>query len=480
MNILIVSPEAVPFCKTGGLADVAGSLPKELERLGVNVSLILPLYKVVKREGLRALGLKIRVPISNRIEEASLWQGKTGDDIPVYFIQKDEYYDREELYQTAEGDYPDNAERFIFFSRAIIESVKTLGLRPDLIHSNDWQTAMVPVYLKTVYRDDPYFKNTATLLTIHNLGYQGLFWHLDMHLTGLGWEYFTPEGIEFYGKINLLKGGIIFSDIINTVSKTYSKEIQTEEYGLGLDGVLRKRKDDLYGITNGIDYDEWNPATDRYIPSSYSLNDISGKKVCKKALQREMGLEETDSPLIGMITRLTIQKGLDILSESIRGLMELDLQLLILGEGEEVYKKLLRDISKRYPKKVALNIGFDPILARKIYAGSDFFLMPSKYEPCGLGQMISLRYGTIPIVRKTGGLADTIREFSKRGTGNGFLFKGYSAMALLKAVKKAIRFYDDKDLWRIVLANAMLSDFSWEASAKRYLALYKKAIKRVA
>jgi len=420
------------------------------------------------------------VPISNRIEEASLWQGKTGDDIPVYFIQKDEYYDREELYQTAEGDYPDNAERFIFFSRAIIESVKTLGLRPDLIHSNDWQTAMVPVYLKTVYRDDPYFKNTATLLTIHNLGYQGLFWHLDMHLTGLGWEYFTPEGIEFYGKINLLKGGIIFSDIINTVSKTYSKEIQTEEYGLGLDGVLRKRKDDLYGITNGIDYDEWNPATDRYIPSSYSLNDISGKKVCKKALQREMGLEETDSPLIGMITRLTIQKGLDILSESIRGLMELDLQLLILGEGEEVYKKLLRDISKRYPKKVALNIGFDPILARKIYAGSDFFLMPSKYEPCGLGQMISLRYGTIPIVRKTGGLADTIREFSKRGTGNGFLFKGYSAMALLKAVKKAIRFYDDKDLWRIVLANAMLSDFSWEASAKRYLALYKKAIKRVA
>jgi starch synthase len=488
MNILIASPEAVPFCKTGGLADVAGALPKEFEILGVKVGLILPLYKKVNRAMLKRMNKNIRVPISNRIEEASLWEGKTGNSVPVYFIEKDKYYDRAELYQTSEGDYPDNVERFIFFSRAILEASKAIGFRPDLVHSNDWQSAMVPVYLKTVYRDDPYFKNTASLLTIHNLGYQGIFWHLDMHLTGLGWEYFTPEGIEFYGKINLLKGGIIFSDIINTVSKTYSREMQTEEYGFGLDGVLRKRKDDLYGILNGIDYGEWDPADDKYIPSTYNINDIEGKAACKKALQREMGLEERDPPLIGMVTRLTIQKGLDILSECIEDLMKLNIQLIILGEGEEDYQRILKDISQGYPEKVALKIGFDPVLARKIYAGSDFFLMPSRYEPCGLGQLISLRYGTIPIVRKTGGLADTIKEFSHRSyrsyktyrtTENGFLFKEYSSDALLKSVKKALRFYQDKDLWRTLLTNAMAADFSWRSSAKKYLGLYRKAINKV-
>lgn len=504
MNVLIASPEAVPFCKTGGLADVAGALPKVLEKLGIEVSLILPLYRKVKREGLKPMNLNIRVPISDRIENASIWKGKTGNSVPVYFIEKDRYYDREELYQTSEGDYTDNAERFIFFSRAILEGVKAIGLKPDVIHANDWQTAMVPVYLKTIYKDDPFFKKTASLLTIHNLGYQGLFWHLDMHLTGLGWEYFTPEGIEFYGKINLLKGGIIFSDIITTVSKTYSKEIQTVEYGFGLDGVLRKRKKDLYGIVNGIDYDEWNPETDRHIPSKYSMNDIKGKIQCKKALQREMGLREKDSPLIGMITRLTSQKGLDILSESIEDLMRLDLQLIILGEGEENYQKILLDISKRFPEKAGIKIGFDNILAKKIYAGSDFFLMPSKYEPCGLGQLISLRYGTIPIVRKTGGLADTIKEFraksyptnnppipplekvGERGfekggrggiSGNGFLFEKYSASALLKTVEKALSFYHNKDIWRSLIFNAMSSDFSWEASAKKYLNIYRKATK---
>lgn len=501
MNVLIVSPEAVPFCKTGGLADVAGALPKELEMLGVKVSLILPLYKKVNRGGLKPLNLKIMVPISNRIEEAFLWKGKTGRNVPVYFIDKDKYFDRPELYQTPEGDYPDNAERFIFFSRAILEASKALGFKPDLIHSNDWQTAMVPVYLKTLYMDDHYFKKTASLLTIHNLGYQGLFWHFDMHLTGLGWEYFTPEGIEFYGKINLLKGGIVFSDVINTVSKTYSKEIQTEEFGFGLDGVLRNRSKDLYGIINGIDYDEWDPSRDGSIPSKFSLNDMKGKETCKRVVQKEMGLEYRDHPLIGMITRLTSQKGLDILSESIEELMRLDLQLLILGEGEESYHRILKDMSKRYPSNVGLKIGFDPILARKIYAGSDFFLMPSKYEPCGLGQLISLRYGTIPIVRKTGGLADTIKEFNPKSPhrpplikggmggferggqggirGNGFLFKDYSSRTLLKTVKKALRLYQDRNLWGHLISNAMVSDFSWRASAKKYLRIYRKAIKLV-
>lgn len=492
MNVLIASSEAVPFCKTGGLADVVGALPKELEKLKVNVSLILPLYRIIKREGLKKMDLRFMVPISGRTEEASIWKGKTGNNIPVYFIEKDKYYDRPELYQTAGGDYPDNAERFIFFSRAILEALKAINLKPDLIHCNDWQTAMVPIYLKTLYRDDPYFKKTSSLFTIHNLGYQGIFWHFDMHLTGLGWEYFTHEGIEFYGKISLLKGGIIFSDIVSTVSKTYSKEIQTEEYGFGLDGVLRKRKADLYGIINGIDYDEWNPETDKSIPARYSLDNINGKTLCKKTLQREMGLKERGSPLIGMITRLTSQKGLDILSESIEDLMQLDLQLLILGEGEERYHRTISDISERYPDKIGLKIGFDPILANKIYAGSDFFLMPSRYEPCGLGQLISLRYGTIPIVRKTGGLADTVKEFNpksphplftkggQRGiSGNGFLFEEYSAKALLKSVKKALSLYQNKNMWESLLHNAISSDFSWGASAKKYLSLYRKAIKMV-
>ncbi|MEK6690702.1 MAG: glycogen synthase GlgA [Nitrospirota bacterium] len=492
MNVLIASSEAVPFCKTGGLADVVGALPKELEKLKVNVSLILPLYRIIKREGLKKMDLSFTVPISDRTEEASIWKGKTGNNIPVYFIEKDKYYDRPELYQTAGGDYPDNAERFIFFSRAILEALKAINLKPDLIHCNDWQTAMVPIYLKTLYRVDPYFKKTSSLLTIHNLGYQGIFWHFDMHLTGLGWEYFTIEGIEFYGKINLLKGGMIFSDIINTVSRTYSKEIQTEKYGFGLDGVLRKRKADLYGIINGIDYDEWNPETDKSIPARYSLDNINGKALCKKTLQREMGLKERGSPLIGMITRLTSQKGLDILSESIEDLMQLDLQLLILGEGEERYHRTISDISERYPDKIGLKIGFDPILANKIYAGSDFFLMPSRYEPCGLGQLISLRYGTIPIVRKTGGLADTVKEFNpksphplftkggQRGiSGNGFLFEEYSAKALLKSVKKAVSLYQNKNMWKSLLHNAISSDFSWGASAKKYLSLYRKAIKMV-
>lgn len=476
MNVLIASPEAVPFCKTGGLADVAGTLPKELERSGISPCLILPLYQMVKRKDLRPAQKKINIPISDRIERASLWEARIGKDVPVYFIEKDEYYGREELYRTPEGDYPDNAERFIFFSRAVLEACKAVGLRPDIIHSNDWQTAMIPVYLKTIYKDDPFFKKTATLFTIHNLGYQGLFWHLDMHLTGLGWGYFTPDGIEFYGKINLLKAGLIFSDIINTVSKTYSKEIQTPEYGVGLDGVLRMRKKDLYGVLNGIDYDEWNPATDKYIPYLYSKEDINGKALCKKALQREVGLEERDSPLIGMITRLTIQKGLDILSEVMDDLTRLDLQFIILGEGEELYRRILTEISAKDPKRLFLKIGFDPVLARKIYAGSDLFLMPSKYEPCGLGQLIALRYGTIPIVRKTGGLADTI----KGGTaGNGFLFKDYSANALLKTVKKALSVYEDKTSWDSLRLRAMSEDFSWSSSAKEYLRLYRKALSKV-
>jgi len=425
MKILIASPEIVPFAKTGGLADVSGALPKALEKLGEDVTAIMPKYRAVddKKFGLEYTGINIQVPISNRIEEAKIYKGYINShqpvankEIPIYFIDKKEYYDRPYLYGTPAGDYPDNAERFIYFDRAILETCKTIGLKPDVIHCHDWQTGMVPVYLKTLYKDDPFFKETSTLFTVHNLGYQGLFWHLDMHLTNLGWDIFSPDGIEFYGKINILKGGLVYSDAITTVSKTYSQEIQTKEYGCGLDGVLRKRKDDLYGVENGIDYEEWNPATDKYLSAKYLKENLSGKWDCKKDLLNIYGLKASkEVPVLSVISRLADQKGFDLIAEIMDDLMKLDVQFVLLGTGEDKYHKLFEDIGKKYPSKAGIKIGFDNALAHKIEAGADMFLMPSRYEPCGLNQLYSLKYGTIPIVRATGGLNDTIENYDPAG-----------------------------------------------------------------
>jgi len=481
MKILITTSEAVPFVKTGGLADVTGVLIDEYKKMGIEAAIMLPLYRKIKQSandlGIKPLEKEITVPIGEQVETGKLWEGRTPEGAPAYFIENDKFYDRDDLYGTSKGDFPDNSSRFTFYDRAVLESLKVLKLDVDVIHCNDWQTALIPVYIKTIYRNE--FPKTRTLLTIHNLGYQGLFWSLDMPLTGLGWELFNMEGLEFYGRINFLKGGILFADILTTVSKNYAREILTEEYGFGLEGVLRKRSKDLYGIINGIDYNNWNPKNDSLITSNYSIKDLTGKSKCKKSLQKTYGFPSNNSMLIGMVTRLSSQKGLDLVAEAIGGIIWSGAQVIILGKGDEAFHKEFLDLQKKYRKQLSVTIGFDNELAHKIYAGSDVFFMPSRYEPCGLGQLIALRYGTIPIGRKTGGLVDTIVEYNpSKGTGTGFLFNGYSSNELLKAFRKAKKFFDDKRYWLKIQRNAMSQDFSWQHSAEEYLSLYKKALKK--
>jgi starch synthase len=483
MKIAICSPEVVPFSKTGGLADVAGALPKALTKLGVDVSVVTPLYKAVDRQKHKLVDTKKRVSanMDGRAVEAGIFEGSLHGGAKVYFVDMPEYYDRDHLYGTPKGDDPDNAERFTYLSKVIPEVLKAVGFKPDVVHLNDWQTGLVPLYMDAFYRDDPFFNGTGTLYTVHNLGYQGVFWAIDMHWTGLGWEYFTPEGIEFYGKLNIMKAGLVYSDIINTVSKTYSWEIQTTEYGHGLEGVLKNRAADLYGIVNGIDYEEFDPKKDTKIFKNYTAGDIKGKAANKKALKAELGLAAGNAPLFGIISRLADQKGFDILTGAMDGLLKMGAQVAILGTGEEKYHKLLSGLAKKKPKQVSVTLGFDLTLADRIYAGSDVFMMPSQYEPCGLGQLISLRYGTIPLVRKTGGLADTVKNYSpKTGKGNGFVFTDYSSGAFLKAARAAVEAYGDKAGWKGLVTRAMQEDNSWENSAKEYVKLYKKAVQKAA
>jgi len=352
-----------------------------------------------------------------------------------------------------------------------------LGLNVDIIHCNDWQTGLIPVYLKTIYRNE--FPKTAAIMTVHNLGYQGLFQKSDMPLTGLGWNMFHMEGLEFYGKLNLLKGGLLFADVITTVSKTYAKEIQTPEYGFGLENVLSKRSGALCGIINGINYSEWNPWEDTLIPARYSKKKLKGKTDCKINLQKECGLLSGSSPLIGMVTRLSSQKGLDLVTEAAAGIVESGAQMAILGIGDEHFHKVLSDLQAKYSGSISLTIGFDDILAHKIYAGADIFLMPSLYEPCGLGQLIALRYGTIPVARRTGGLNDTITEYDfSTGAGTGFLFDMYSSDDMLKAIRRAVEAFKNKKDWEQIQHNAMSQNFSWHKSAKEYAALYRKVLKK--
>lgn len=481
MKVLIASPEAVPFAKTGGLADVAGVLVDELKRIGIDSSIILPFYRrtkdLAKDLRIKELGKEFTISLGNDTEKGRLWKGKTARGADAYFIENDRFYDRDELYGTDEGDYPDNASRFIFYSRGVIETIKKLDLKVDIIHCNDWQSGLIPVYLKTIYSDE--FHETATLMTIHNIGYQGLFWYLDMPLTGLGWEMFRVDALEFYGKINFLKGGILFADIITTVSSTYAKEIMTSEYGFGLDGVLRGRRQDLYGVLNGIDYNEWSPWRDRLIPARYNKKNTSGKALCKNTLRRECNLTESDRPLMGMVSRLSSQKGIDLVAEAMDKIIKSSAQVIILGRGEKIFHEIFSELQKRHKGNLSVIIGFDNALAHKIYAGSDIFLMPSKYEPCGLGQLVALSYGTIPIVRRTGGLADTITEYNPNtGEGTGFLFDDYSVGAMLSAITRAKELFDDKIQWQRLMFNAMSMRFTWRQSARQYLTLYRKALKR--
>ncbi len=480
MKILIASSEAVPFIKTGGLADVAGALYKEYRRMRHRSCLVLPLYKKIKegRFPLKDTGITVNVPVGERIAEGRIFS----DEASAYFIRCDEFFDREELYGIPEGDYSDNASRFIFFSRGIIEACKALNFRPDIIHCNDWQTGLIPLYLKTLYKGDVFFKKTATFFSIHNIGYQGLFPASEMPLTNLGWELFRPEGVEFYGKVNFLKAGLISADVLGTVSETYAKQILDREFSFGLDGVLRKREADIYGVINGIDYEEWDPWKDKFLPANFSHNDISGKAVCKRELIKKLFYPKDPAsaermPLVGMVGRLSEQKGLDLVIQSVPELLSFGVKLAILGKGDESFQRSLSEISEKCKGMISVTIGFDDELAHMIYAGSDFFLMPSRYEPCGLGQLIALRYGAIPVARKTGGLADTIQDYEPLALkGTGFLFSDYTASAMLDALKRALCLYTDTDKRSRMIYDGMLKDFSWKRSAKTYVGLYKAVL----
>lgn len=455
LKILFASSEVTPFSKTGGLADVAGSLPVALHKAGLDIRVVTPRYKSVKIFG----------------NEARL-----NNKVPVYFIESDGYFKRDNLYGDKKGDYPDNLDRFVFFSRRILELLKEIDFKPDIIHCNDWQTGLVPAYLKETFKVDPFYSGIKTILTIHNIAYQGLFPKGEFHKIGLPWDYFTMHRLEFYDMVNILKGGLVFTDLITTVSPTYAREIQTPEFGYGLNGLLSERKDSLYGIINGIDYNEWDPARDKELKYHFSLAKPDGKYKDKLALQKKAGLEQrADVPLIGVVSRLADQKGLDLVSQIIHSLLGMDVQFILLGTGEERYHRLFEGIKKKFPGKASINLRFDALLAKEVYAGADMFLMPSRYEPCGLGQIISLRYGTIPIVRNTGGLADTITEYDPKTTrGDGFAFERYDAGELFNAVKRAVDIYRQRGLWKKLVANAMRCNFSWDNSARKYIELYKK------
>ncbi|MFA5145451.1 MAG: glycogen synthase GlgA [Candidatus Omnitrophota bacterium] len=461
MKILLAASEIVPFAKTGGLADVAGALPLALEDLGHEVIVAVPKYKVIQSFKGQEQIKKTKSGIPYYI---------IGSNIKVYFIENDQYFNRDGLYGDKAGDFADNLDRFSYYCDAALKLLKEIKFKPDIVHVHDWQASLIPVYLKTRYANDDFYKGIKTILTIHNIGYQGLFAREEFSKLGLDWSLFNIEGFEFYGKINILKAGMEFCDYINTVSPTYSKEIQTEEFGFGLEGVLNKRRDCVFGILNGLDYSIWNSRDDKFIVKNYSLEDIQNKYKNKEDLQAFCKLPvKMDIPVFGIVSRLAEQKGFDILAEAIDTICKMGLQLVILGTGDQKYHKILEDIVKKYPKVISLHLKFDDSLAHKIYAGSDIFLMPSKYEPCGLGQLISLKYGTIPLVFKTGGLADTVNN------DNGFIFDRYSSDELVKTMKTAIAAFKDKKKWRALVVAAMKCNYSWEGSAKKYVQLYEKA-----
>ena len=479
MRILIASSEAVPYIKTGGLADVAGSLLKELLSKKQEASLMLPLYSGIRSKyKLHATGKSILVKMGSVAHKGSIF-ASSKDNPEAYFIECDELYGRPELYGTPAGDYPDNALRFIFFSRAVLEACIALRIKPDLIHCNDWQTALVPLYLKTLYKGSVYFSKASTLFTVHNLGYQGIFDASTLPYTGLGREYFVPDRLEFFGKLNLMKAGLLYADLLNTVSVTYAREIQQAEYGFGLDGVMRQRARDLYGIINGIDYAEWDPLKDPFIPSRYGEENLKGKVLCRKVLCQEAAFDDPVLPIVSIVGRFSSQKGIDLVLASLGTLAAMGVNLIVLGKGDDKYHRLFKKAAGSYKGKIFVYVGFEERLAHLIYAGSDFFLMPSQYEPCGLGQLIAMKYGTVPIARKTGGLADTIQDYDHMtNTGTGFLFSDYSQYAMQDAVKRGVCVFTDKTKMKKLVSNVMGKDFSWSRSADKYLVLYKAAGKK--
>jgi starch synthase len=473
MKILMVASEAAPFAKTGGLADVVGSLPAALKALGHEVAVLLPRYAAVDLKSARRVYDSLPIWLPPRRFDTTLYLVER--ETPFYFLDYPPLYDRPGFYGEEGVDYPDNHIRFAVLGQAALEFCRRVW-RPDIVHAHDWQAGLAPAYLRTVYGNDPTFLGIRSLFTIHNMGYHGLFPAAALAEIGLaGTEEFYPGGLEFFGKVCYLKGGLNYADALNTVSPAYAREIQTAEYGLGLDGVLRARSSVLSGILNGADYTEWNPETDGLIAARYSSADLSGKRICKQDLVDAFGLpgEAMDAPLIGIVSRFTSQKGADIIAEAADGLVAEGYYMAALGAGEPQYEELFQAMAQRHPGRIAVRVGYDNALAHKIEAGADMFLMPSRYEPCGLNQIYSLRYGTVPVVRATGGLDDTIEP------GTGFKFWNYSGSALVGALRAAREAFADAEGWRATMLAGMAKDFSWNVSAGEYGRLYERLGARV-
>ncbi len=481
LNILYVSSEVVPFMKTGGLADVSEALPRALRAQGHDVRVVLPCYGTIPDDlkGERSGPCSARVNGDTRF---AAWRTSKfpGTDIPVYLIEHDHYFWRDHPYGEGNTEYPDNLERFCFFCLAVLDFVPQTGWVPDIVHCHDWHTAPIPAYIKTRYIDHPFWGNTPTLFTIHNLAYQGRFASSLLPKTGLGWELFSPKYLEFYGDINLMKAGVIFASKLNAVSHTYAKEIQTDLAGFGLEGVLRTRAADLIGIRNGVDLAVWNPENDRLIKRNYSVSDLSGKAACKSALQKRAKLSERDVPVFGMVSRLVWDKGIPLLLSTIERMLKEEIQVVLLGSGDATLEGALQQLTGKYPEKLSVTIGYNEEMAHHVYAGSDFYLMPSRTEPCGLSQMYAMLYGTAPVVHKTGGLADTVTDTTSRtiadGSATGFVFSTWTERSLLNAFSRATRMYREPETLRVLRCNGMRQDFSWSSSAKQYVQLFREAM----
>lgn len=475
MRILFVASEGLPFSKTGGLADVAEALPKTLVEAGHEVAVVLPQYRGTKPTSV--VDPSMTIPLGSQLRFPAITDSTVAPGVRYFFVNDPAYFDRDGIYGNSNGEYQDNAERYTEFCRAAIEIAKNVW-QPDVIHCNDWQTAPVPVLLRSAYGDDSVARTLPVVFTIHNMGYHGQFRKDVLSRIGISEELFRRGGIEFFGNVNFLKAGIVYSDYITTVSKKYAEEICTPEYGYGLEGVVRSRGDRLVGILNGVDYSAWSPEKDKFIAANYSAKDLTGKQTCKQDLLHTFGLpaEHAGRPVVGIVSRFADQKGFDLIADRAHELMNEDLVLTVLGSGERKYEELFQALAAAYPGRVGVKIAYDNAVAHKVEAGADMFLMPSRYEPCGLNQIYSLKYGTVPIVRATGGLDDTIESFDlEHGTGTGFKFKDYNGDGLMWALRQALHHYMDERIWKRIQLNGMAKDYSWKGPAAEYVKLYEAA-----
>jgi starch synthase len=479
----MITSEQTPFAQTGGLGEVMASLPPALARLGVEVEVLMPKYRGINSDqyNIEPLdGISPEIDLNAKMVPAKFWEMKETGTPRKLFLECDEYFDREQLYGDEEQDFPDNSERFVFLCRAAMELSLAENRVYDVFHAHDWQAALTPVYLRTFYAGESLLNKSASVMTIHNLGYQGIFWHYDMPLVGVGWEFFTPGYMEFHGKLNFLKSGIVFADQVNTVSEGYRNEILTPEFGFGLEGVLLEKGDSLQGILNGVDYSVWNPEIDDLIAQKYSPLNLTGKRECKRALQEGARLNRSaDTPLLAMVTRLSSQKGIDIVEGAMSRIMDMGCQFVLLGAGDPWFQESFERIADQYPNRVKAFFTYDYELAHRIFAGADMVLVPSRYEPCGLNQLYAMKYGAVPIVRNTGGLMDTVDQYDEStDTGSGFKFQEKSSEALARNIELAVDLYRNfPDKWERLMKRCMSRDFSWDRSASQYLRLYQRAVR---